>query len=148
MTEKAWAYSFGLGVCAAVAAPALSKPTSDSYPLSTYPMFAYERQKTRLCHVDGLDRAGQRTRLPPKLVANDEAMQAARTIRLAVNAGPERMALLCQRVAERLAQDAKFASVVRVRVIEGRFDSLSYFLGSTEPEELVVHHECVVPGRA
>jgi hypothetical protein len=148
LAEKTWAYAFGLGICVAVAAPVLREARSDSYPLSTYPMFAYQRQKTRLCHVDGLDRAGHRTRIPPRFIANDEAMQAMRTVRLAVTAGSERTALLCERVANRLAQDAAFAGIVRVRVIEGQFDSLSYFLGRSEPEELVVHQECVVPGRA
>jgi hypothetical protein len=58
------------------------------------------------------------------------------------------MALLCERVAERLAKDETYAAVVRVRVIEGQFDSLSYFLGESEPEELVVHYECAVKGRS
>jgi hypothetical protein len=111
-------------------------------------MFAYKREKTRLFHVDGLDRRAARTRLAPRLVANDEAMQAAQTVRLAVSAGPERMALLCQRVAERLLLEPAYASVVRVRVVEGLFDSLSYFTGQSEPEQLTVHYECKVPGRS
>lgn len=145
--ERAWAYLFGLGLCVAVLAPGFRAPTSDSYPFSTYPMFSYKREKTRLFHMDGLSADGQRSRLAPKLVANDEAMQAAQTVRNAVRGGPERMALLCQRASERLAQDPAYARVVRVRVVEGQFDSLSYFLGSTEPEQLVVHYECPVPGR-
>lgn len=146
--ERTWAYVFGLGVCAAVASPVFSAPTADSYPLSTYPMFAYKRQKTRLYHVDGLNRAGQRARLSPGLVANDEAMQAAQTVRQAVQAGPARMALLCGRVAERLSHDSSYAGVVRVRVVEGLFDSLGYFVGGSEPEQLVVHYQCSVPGRS
>lgn len=146
--ERAWAYAFGLTVCALVAAPAFSEPTSDSYPLSTYPMFAYKREKTRLFHMDGLDRKGARSRLAPRLVANDEAMQAAQTVRLAVSVGPERMALLCQRVAERLALEAAYSGIVSVRVVEGLFDSLSYFTGNSEPEQLIVHYECAVPGRS
>jgi hypothetical protein len=146
--ERAWAYAFGLSVCGLVAAPAFSRPTSDSYPLSTYPMFAYKREKTRLFHMDGLDGKGARSRLAPRLVANDEAMQAAQTVRLAVSAGPERMALLCERVAKRVLLDARYASVVRVRVVEGLFDSLSYFTGRSEPEQLIVHYECAVPDRS
>lgn len=145
--ERAWAYVFGLGVCAAVAAPGFGAPTSDSYPLSTYPMFSYKRQKTRLFHMDGLAADGQRSRLAPKLVANDEAMQAAQTVGQAVRGGPERMALLCQRAAQRLLHDPAYARVVQVRVVEGLFDSLSYFLGQSEPEQLVVHYQCAVPGR-
>jgi hypothetical protein len=110
-------------------------------------MFSYKRQKTRLFHMDGLDARGQRSRLTPKLVANDEAMQAAQTVRQAVRGGPERMALLCQRTSQRLAQDPAYAEVVRVRVVEGLFDSLSYFVGNSEPEQLVVHYECAVAGR-
>lgn len=145
--ERAWAYLFGLGLCVAVLAPGFRTPTSDSYPFSTYPMFSYKREKTRLFHMDGLDAHGQRSRLAPKLVANDEAMQAAQTVRNAVRGGPERMALLCQRASERLAQDPAYAQVVQVRVVEGLFDSLSYFLGNREAEQLVVHYACTVPGR-
>ena len=147
LRERAWAYLFGLGMCAAVLSPAFRAPTDDSFPLSTYPMFAYKRQKTRLFHVDALDRAGQRHRLAPELVANEEAMQAAQTVRKAVQAGPTRMTLLCERVAKRLTHDSTYAALVRVRVVEGLFDSLGYFVGDSEPEQLVVHHECAVPGR-
>jgi hypothetical protein len=111
-------------------------------------MFAYKREKTRLFHVDGLSRGGKRSRLAPRLVANDEAMQAAQTVRQAVRGGPLRMALLCERVAQRLVSDPAYSEVVRVRVVEGWFDSLSYFLGESEPEKLIVHHECTVSGRS
>lgn len=146
--ERAWAYLFGFGLWVAVAAPAFLPPKqADSYPLSTYPMFTRDRVKTRLRYAEGLEASGQRARLPPEFVANTEPMQAMRTISLAVGGGPERMAALCQRVAERLQRSPTHDRVVSVRLVEGEFDSLGYFRGAREPDHFVVHHECRVPGR-
>lgn len=147
-TERAWSYLFGFGLCLAVAAPALLPPKeADSYPLSTYPMFARDRMKTRLRYAEGLQANGQRVRLSPELVANTEPMQAMHTITRAIRGGPERMESLCQRIASRVRLSPSHGQVVRVRLVAGEFDSLGYFVGAREPEHFAVHHECHVPGR-
>lgn len=144
VVERLWAYLVGFGMLGAVAAPGFGPPGADSYPISTYPMFARPKAKTLLSFAEGVDALDRPTRLPPELVANDEPMQAAHTVRLAIRGGPERREQLCQRIAERVAQNPELAAVVRVRLVQGRFDSVGYFLGQSEPEHRAIHRECLV----
>ena len=139
------AYGFGLGVVALSASPLLRDPDRDSYPLSTYPMFARPRGKPWLSIVEGLDARGAAVRLSPELVANDEVMQAAATVRRAVQGGPVALARLCGEVAARVASDGEYAAVREVRVVAARFDPLRYFSEGPEPEARTEHHRCAVP---
>jgi hypothetical protein len=141
------AYGFGLGLAAAVAAPGFADPSQDSYPLSTYPMFARPRDKPELFYAEGLDAKGRAVRLPPELVANAEVMQAASRVRRAVNAGKEEAASLCASVAERTAKSSGHAGVVRVRLVSARFDPIAYFERGREPEERAIHAKCKVRKR-
>ena len=143
--ERIWAYSASFALLVAVIAPAFGDPAADSYPLSTYPMFARPKAKTVIAFAEGLDVEGNATRLGPELVANGEVMQAAHTLHRAMRAGPERLALVCARIAEGVAANSRLASVMRVRLAEGRFDSVGYFLGSSEPETRTIHLVCDVP---
>jgi hypothetical protein len=142
--ERFWAYLVGFGMLGTVAAPGFRPPGDDSYPISTYPMFARPKAKTVLSFAEGVDASGRTRRLPPELVANDEPMQAAHTVRRAIDGGPERRERLCRRIAERVAQDPGLAAVLSVRLVQGRFDSVGYFLGESEPEERATHCECAV----
>jgi hypothetical protein len=142
--ERIFAYVVSLGMLGATVAPGLGDPTDDSYPLSTYPMFARPKAKTNIPFAEGIDDVGHAIRLGPEVIANDEAMQAVHTLRRAINGGPERLEQLCLRVAERTAADKRLERVVTVRLAEGQFDSIGYFLGATEPETRTTHHECAV----
>lgn len=144
VAERVVAYVVGLGLLGAVAAPGFGDPGDDSFPFSTYPMFARPKTKTVVAFVEGLDDLGRPVRLAPELVANDEAMQVAHTVRRAIRGGPERKAALCQRISERVARSAELDAIVSVRLVLGRFDSVGYFLGASEPEARTVEHECSV----
>jgi hypothetical protein len=141
------AYGFGAGLVLLVASPGLREPSADSYPLSTYPMFARARGKPWLDFVEGVDSQGQASHLPPSLLGSDEVMQAAATVRRAVQGGPDTLGSLCTRVAEQVAHEAAHASLVEVRVVGARFDPVRYFVEGPVPEERQVHHRCPVPGR-
>ena len=141
------AYGVGLTAVVVVALPGFGDPSRDSYPLSTYPMFARARDKPQLYFVEGLDAAGTPLRLEPELVANQEVMQAAATVRRAVRSGPEATDRLCKRVAERVAASAAHTPIVRVRIVGARFDPLRYFLHGPEPEERSEHARCRVVRR-
>ncbi|HVJ16803.1 MAG TPA: hypothetical protein VM686_15285 [Polyangiaceae bacterium] len=141
------AYGFGFALLAAVAAPGFGDPNQDSYPLSTYPMFARPREKPLLHFVEGVDQRGRPVRLPPGLVANAEVMQAAARVRRAVAAGEEASASLCASVAERVAGSREHKEVVRVRIVSARFDPIRYFEVGPEPEERTVHVQCKVKRR-
>lgn len=142
--SRALAYGFGLGMVLVVAAPGFGDPTADAYPLSTYPMFARPRGKPLLNFVEGVDRAGNPRRLPPSFVAGQEVMQAAATVRRAVQAGPRAMQRLCERVAARVAESGEHQDVVDVRIVGARFDPLRYFSVGPEPESRRERARCAV----
>lgn len=140
------AYGLGFGLVALSAAPAFRDPEDDSYPLSTYPMFARPRGKPRLSIVEGLNTSGAPVRLSPELVVvHDEVMQAAATVRRAVAEGPHALERLCSEVASRTASDADYQNVQTVRVVTARYDPVLYFSKGPEPEERVEHFRCAVP---
>ncbi|HEX5660381.1 MAG TPA: hypothetical protein VFX59_24465 [Polyangiales bacterium] len=137
------AYGFGLGMVALVAAPGFGDPGDDSYPLSTYPMFARPRGKPLLSFVEGVT-DGEPVRLPPEIVAHNEVMQAAATVKRAVMAGPEALDRLCTRVAEDVAKDPDFARVREVRIVSARFDPVRYFTEGPIPEQRNELYLCAV----
>lgn len=128
----------------ACAAPLLRDPRHDSYPFSTYPMFARTLQRPQLTFAEGLLRSGNAVRLPPELVANDEPMQAMRTLKLTAGEGPEALARLCSAIAARTATDARYAEVRRVRISRARFDPLRYFESDAPAPEREPLSECRV----
>lgn len=139
------AYGFGFGLAALVAAPGFGDPRADSYPLSTYPMFASRRDKPWLYFVEGVDRTGSTQRLPPRLLGNDEVMQAAATVRRAVQAGPEALELLCRDIAQRVAHEGEPSGLRELRIVAAQFDPVGYFVAGPEPEARNVHFACAVP---
>lgn len=136
------AYGFGLGVVALTASPGFRPPRRDSYPLSTYPMFARARDKPWLSFVEGVDARGAAQRLPPALVAHDEVMQVAATVRRAVEAGPAALAPFCAGIAARVAASPDARDVVLVRIVRAQFDPIRYFVEGPTPEAREVHAEC------
>jgi len=133
----------------AVLAPCLSRApfADDSFPLSTYPMFARVLEKRVIVFADGVTAEADSKRLPPELVANDEPMQAQRTLRLAATSGRKALRTLCGRIAERVAQKADLGAVSRVRIVQGVFDPVKYFEGGGAPESREVLIECRVRRR-
>ena len=139
------AYGFGLTVVALVASPGFQHPDDDSYPLSTYPMFARTRGKPWLDFVEGVDERALAVRLPPRVVANDEVMQAAASVRRAVGQGPAGLAPFCTSIAARVAESRELTQVRKVRIVGARFDPLRYFVEGPAPEERSLHWQCDVP---
>jgi hypothetical protein len=123
-----------LAVAAAAAAPLLRDARHDSYPFSTYPMFARVLRQPQLTFAEGVTGAGQARRLPPEMVVNDEPMQAMRTLKLTANAGPRALKQLCAAIAARVAAAPIYADVRRVRIARARFDPLRYFEPDSGPQ--------------
>jgi hypothetical protein len=143
--SRALAYGFGLGLTVLVAAPGFGDPNWDSFPLSTYPMFARPRSRPLLYFAEGVSRDGARHRLAPSFVANDEVMQATASVRRAVSAGPDAMRALCSQIAERVASSAPAeGAIVEVRLSSARFDPVRYFSHGPEPVERTTHDRCDV----
>lgn len=140
------AYGFGLGLTGLVALPGFGDPRWDSFPLSTYPMFARPRGQPLLYFAEGATSGGGTQRLAPALVANDEVMQAAASVRRAVIAGGDTMHELCRQIAGRVAGSPEHGAVVEVRLVSARFDPVRYFQVGPEPLERTVHDRCPVVG--
>lgn len=142
------AYGGGLGLALLVGAKGFGDPaTDDSYPLSTYPMFARPRGQPVLHFMEGLDASGHALRLEPALIANQEVMQAAATVRRAVGSGERGMRGLCERVAKRVSTSTRCMGVMQVRIVTARFDPLRYFSANRQPESRAERLRCAVPGR-
>jgi len=135
---------FGVALVLASVAPLLRNAEHDSYPLSTYPMFARTLGKPLLTFAEGLSQRGEAVRLPPEIVANDEPMQAMRTLKLTAKRGGEALSRLCVEIAERTARDPDFARVRRVRIARARFEPLRYFEPDAPMPEREVLAECKV----
>ena len=132
---------FGVALVLATATPLLRDARHDSYPFSTYPMFARILTRPLLTFAEGVTRSGQTLRLPPAMIANDEPMQAMRTLKLTANDGPEALQQLCSAIAARVAETPSYAAVSRVRIARARFDPLQYFEPDSprqEQESLIV----------
>jgi hypothetical protein len=142
--SRALAYGFGLGLVLLTAAPGFDDPSADSYPLSTYPMFARAREHPQLSFAEGVDAAAAPVRLAPALIGSDEVMQAAATIRRAVQAGPTALEPLCAHIAARVAASPREAHVRAVRIVRARFDPVAYFVAGPVPEEREVLTHCAV----
>jgi hypothetical protein len=116
----------------------------DSYPFSTYPMFARTLSKRVVVFAEGLGKA-RAVRLGPELVANDEPMQAQRILKKAASEGRPALRLLCARIAQRVAAAEELVEVRRVRIVQGAFNPIRYFEVSSAPDEREVLEQCRVP---
>ena len=139
------AYTFSVGLAAAVASPALRSGAKDSYPLSTYPMFAAKRSNPRLYIAEAVSVDGSRARLAPNYLGTDEVMQAAVLVRRAVRASEQRTQQLCEDIAQRVRQSRELASVRFIELTSAEYDPVAYFVSRAEPEHPALHVRCPVP---
>ena len=162
MSVRAHAYLTSALLLAAVLYPALLEPGADSFPLSTYPMFARERPRrveVMSALALGAPAAGVNATelaVPPSYIANAEAMQALQTLRKSVQAGRRSARKLCQRIARELVahDEARFADAREIALVTTRVDALRFLqdphhAGERESErrDRTVHVRCLVPGR-
>lgn len=120
----------------AVLAPLLRAPTSDTYPLSTYPMFARDRGAVHEIATAVAIGADDRVeRLSPALIAGtDEVVLAGVTVRRAITRG--QTAALCAEILERTGSDRRI--VVRTELI----DVVAHVVDGAAPTSITVHAEC------
>lgn len=138
------AYGWGLGLVLLSIWPVFRVPPVDSYPLSTYPMFSQRRGQPTLYRMLALDDQKTPAPLPPRLVANSEALQAAATIRRAVDGGKSAQKALCSEIAARVSRDPELPHVRRLQIQAVRYDPIEYFVGDRVPLEARTLHSCRV----
>jgi hypothetical protein len=123
---------------AAVVLPAFTD--EDSFPLSNYPMFSYDRGRvTALDTAVGVTAEGARERLSPEVIAGGyEVIHASRTVSKAIHTGDA--ASLCAEIAGRADDD-----LVAIEVVTETYDTIRWFDGEETPIGRVVHATCETP---
>lgn len=133
------------GLTAAVLSPLVHG--RDSFPLSTYPMFAAPRPRAELAVARLVLADGTRRPFPPRLVGGDEILQVAATLAARARANA---AGLCASLSQELARvqevDAA-AGAVRVEIARERWDPVAALARGRPPLERRVLASCVVPRR-
>ena len=149
--HKFYAYAVSTAVLLVVGWPATRDLRADSFPLSTYPMFA--RPKARVAEVTSalaVAAGGASTPVPPSYIANAETMQAIATLRAAVAAGSDASLALCRAIASRLpgAGAQELRAAIRVEIVSGRVDTIDYLGGRAMPHSRRLHARCDVKREA
>ena len=150
--ERAQAWVISIAVLGAVLWPLGWQSGRDSFPLSSYPMFARGRRSAELraIYAVATDGRGERRYVPPELVANREVLQARAVLDRAARAGKQGAAILCGEIADRIAAgagDAPFASSVEVQILRSKHDAGVYFDTGALGSEKVLARCSVERGR-
>jgi hypothetical protein len=138
------AYVAGFGAAALVLSPLLTRP-ADSFPVSTYPMFARRPGILVLYSVVAAASDGSEQRLSPGLVGSGEVLQTKALIARSVELGPAAMAELCQNTAERVAASMPEARVRYVDIVRRNYDPVAYFVSGPTPISQERLFRCGIP---
>jgi hypothetical protein len=112
---------------AAAASPVLRDPADDSFPLSTYPMFAHERERTfTVAYPIGRTGEGARRVLEPRFVGTTEVLQALTVVDDALASGDGDA--LCARIARAVGRDRVYRDVVAIELVVGTHDAVDYLV--------------------
>ena len=148
--ERLHAYGLSALVLAALLSPLRldpQDPAQDSFPLSTYPMFSYDRGRIASVTVAlALGPGGYEAAIPPSFVATSETMQALKTLAKSVREGGPRAAELCASIAERVASspDPKFRAATEVAFVRNTVDAIDYLSGADTTRDREIHLRCPV----
>jgi hypothetical protein len=141
--RRARAYAITVFVLALVFSPVVRPGQPDSYPLSTYPMFSYDRgRESSLPTAVGITGDEQQRRLSPELISGGyEPIHAFATVEASIANGDT--ADLCREIAVRTARRG-MPDVVAIEVVTEVHDVIAWFEGNEEPSQRTVHARCDV----
>jgi hypothetical protein len=119
----------------------------DSFPVSSYPMFAGRRGDTSMDLVVAvLASSGAFELLPSEATGHRHLTQGVRTLRQAVKDGEDRPARLCEEIATWVAEN-RDEPEARVGIVTASFDALRFLVhGHREPTIRAEHAWCEVGG--
>ncbi|MEO5842551.1 MAG: hypothetical protein ABIQ73_03970 [Acidimicrobiales bacterium] len=139
--RRGWAYVVSVAALALVFSPVLRPSQRDSYPLSTYPMFSYDRgRQSALPTAVGVTVEGQLRRLSPELISGGyEPVRAFATVEASIDNGDT--ADLCREIAERTVK-SRADEFVAIEVVTEVHDVVAWFEGDKEPSQRIVHARC------
>ncbi|MDC0666604.1 hypothetical protein [Nannocystis radixulma] len=130
-----WPWLVGLLLLGMSLSPMLRPLGYDSFPFSSFPMFAHGRKDA----VTNVHRAvavlpdGTPVALPPRALGSDEVLQADVILRHAIRGGKKASAKLCRSVARRVADDPVLSTAVAVELVTERHDAIAWFAGERTP---------------
>jgi hypothetical protein len=142
--SRAIAFTWGLGLVLVAASPLLRDPLHDGFPLSTFPMFAAPLAQPAFYSAEAVRPDRSRVMVPPEIIANGAAMQAAQTLQAAHAQGIDALRQLCERIAKQVPHNTKLREVQRVEIVSTRYDPLAYFTSAPASGERDVLHKCRV----
>jgi hypothetical protein len=144
LARRGVAYVVGLGATAAVLSPLVSG-AADSFPISTYPMFARAPGQPTLFAVVATAPDGTAESVPPELVGSAEVLQVKVLIQRSVQRGPLAMAELCEATAARVAAADRGGRLGFVDIVRRRYDPVAYFVTSVKPLDEERIFRCAIP---
>jgi hypothetical protein len=126
---------------AAVAIPGVrmvvSPDAPDGFPLSTYPMFAHDPGRVaELATVVVITPSGYERLSPETIAGTDQAVQAAKTVRWAIDRGRAASAALCRDIAARVERPGTVAVVIE------EHDAIAWSAGDREPRQRRTVADC------
>ena len=128
-------------VVTCVCAPALLSTRYDSFPLSTYPMFARERGRVVAVHTAVAVDGERVVRLSSELIGTtSEPMLAAENVVHAIRDG--RAQVLCGEIAGRAAERRVRGAI---EVVVEHYDTERWFAGDREATSRDVYAQCEIP---
>ncbi|WP_437489021.1 hypothetical protein WME75_09910 [Sorangium sp. So ce1014] len=147
--RKVYAYGVTAGLVLLMLAPLFRRPPADSFPLSTYPMFSWGRHDARTAveRAIGVDSRGERRPIPPRLVGSEEVLQAKATLAQSIRQGARAARALCRGIAARVAEQDRYADVVKIEIRTDTFDAVAFFDGQEAPVDSKLHATCKVGAR-
>lgn len=145
MHAKPYAYVVSAVLLGAMLTPVFWDASDDSFPLSTFPMFAHERSRTEsvtsavLVSADGSEQP-----VPASYVANMEPMQALSTLIKTVVEGRTATRALCERIARRVEASGvpKLTAAERVMIVTRSVDAIDFLAGRSQASGGKVHARC------
>jgi hypothetical protein len=147
LIRRGAALSVGVGTTLAVLSP-LVVQDADSFPISSYPMFARPRGQPTLFLAVARSADGRERRLPSSAIGSSEVLQTKVLIQRSVEQGPPAMQALCRSIAERVAAMPEAAGLRSIEIVRRRYDPIAYFVSGPKPLEQERLESCRLPVRA
>jgi hypothetical protein len=139
--ERWWGASVLLASIVVTAWPMFRPLEEDSFPLSTFPMFARHRGTPVMHQFVGIEGDGTRVRITPELVGTSEVLQAKAVIDRAARS-KKRSAALCRVLANHSEDHTEFRNVRSFELYRVKFDPVRYFTEGPEPIEQKLLYKC------
>lgn len=138
-------YAIGVATLftAAVFAPTVLG-TPDSFPLSTYPMFAKHRGQPEMVKLVAVTDDGNRP-VRPGLLGTMEVLQAKALLEQVATKSAAQRRRFCTQTAEQLAPLPETASWHELNLVRVKYDPIGYFYGEPPVSEKVLTH-CLLRG--